>query len=107
MALTGFFCLITISYIFEGNKENIIMIDIKIMVVDISLSNFVLNNCSYVNVLPLYKLTQFKKSFHFILVIPIFGILQTMIIFNEIPTINYFVGALIVIVSIYLLNKLD
>jgi len=33
--------------------------------------------------------------------------LQTMVIFNEIPTLTIIIGGVIVISSIYLLNKLD
>ena len=55
----------------------------------------------------LYKIYPVNKVFPFYALFPIFGILQTMVIFNEIPTLIVFVGGLIVITSIYLLNKLD
>ena len=55
----------------------------------------------------LYKIYPVNKVFPFYALFPIFGILQTMLIFNEIPTLIVFLGGLIVIASIYLLNKLD
>ena len=55
----------------------------------------------------LYKIYPVNKVFQFYALFPIFGILQTMVIFNEIPTLIVFLGGLIVITSIYLLNKLD
>ena len=55
----------------------------------------------------LYRIYPVNKVFPFYALFPIFGILQTMIIFNEIPTLIIIIGGLIVITSIYLLNRLD
>ena len=54
----------------------------------------------------LYKIYTVQKVFPFYSLFPIFGILQTMIIFNQIPTLMILIGGLIIISSIYLLNKL-
>jgi O-acetylserine/cysteine efflux transporter len=55
----------------------------------------------------LYRIYPVNKVFPFYALFPIFGILQTMLIFKEIPTLIMIIGGLIVISSIYLLNKLD
>ena len=55
----------------------------------------------------LYKLYPVKKVFPFYALFPVFGILQTIIIFKEMPTLIILIGGIIVIMSIYYLNKLD
>ena len=107
MGLTGFLCLITISYIFEGNTyKNLININLKSWLLILH-SAIIVSIGAHMSMFYLYKIYPVNKVFPFYALFPIFGILQTMIIFNEIPTLIIFVGALIVISSIYLLNKID
>jgi O-acetylserine/cysteine efflux transporter len=107
MALCGFLCLITTSYIFEGNTfENIININIKSWMLILHSAIFV-SIGAHMSMFYLYRIYPVNKVFPFYALFPIFGILQTMVIFNEIPTLTITIGGVIVISSIYLLNKLD
>ena len=107
MGLCGFLCLIIMSYIFEGNTfENIININIKSWLLIFHSAIFV-SIGAHMSMFYLYKIYPVNKVFPFYALFPIFGILQTMIIFNEIPTLIIIIGGLIVITSIFLLNRLD
>ena len=107
MALVGFIFLLIFSIMFEGNtKENIIMIDINSWLLIFHSAIFI-SIIAHMSIFYLYKTYTVQRIFPFYSLFPIFGILQTMILFNEIPTIIILIGGIIVIVSIYLLNKLD
>ena len=107
MALVGFILLLIFSIMFEGNtKENIIMIDINSWLLIFHSAIFI-SIIAHMSIFYLYKTYTVQRIFPFYSLFPIFGILQTMILFNEIPTIIILIGGIIVIVSIYLLNKLD
>ena len=107
MGLCGFFFLFITSYIFEGNTlNNLININFKSWLLILHSAIFV-SIAAHMSMFYLYKIYPVNKVFPFYALFPIFGILQTMVIFNEIPTLIVFLGGLIVITSIYLLNKLD
>ena len=107
MGLCGFFFLFITSYIFEGDTlNNLLNINFKSWLL-ISHSAIFVSIAAHMSMFYLYKIYPVNKVFPFYALFPIFGILQTMVIFNEIPTIIVFLGGLIVISSIYLLNKLD
>ena len=107
MGLCGFFFLFTTSYIFEGNTlNNLININFKSWLLILHSAIFV-SIAAHMSMFYLYKIYPVNKVFPFYALFPIFGILQTMVIFNEIPTLIVFLGGLIVITSIYLLNKID
>ena len=107
MGLCGFFFLFITSYIFEGDTiNNLLNINFKSWLLILHSAIFV-SIAAHMSMFYLYKIYPVNKVFPFYALFPIFGILQTMVIFNEIPTLIVFLGALIVITSIYLLNKLD
>ena len=107
MGLCGFCFLFITSYIFEGDTiNNLININFKSWLLILHSAIFV-SIGAHMSMFYLYKIYPVNKVFPFYALFPIFGILQTMVIFNEIPTLIVFVGGLIVITSIYLLNKLD
>ena len=107
MGLIGFLFLFSTSYIFEGNTiNNLININFKSWLLILHSAIFV-SIAAHMSMFYLYKIYPVNKVFPFYALFPIFGILQTMVIFNEIPTLIVFLGGLIVITSIYLLNKLD
>ena len=107
MGLCGFFFLFITSYIFEGDiLNNLININFKSWLL-ISHSAIFVSIAAHMSMFYLYKIYPVNKVFPFYALFPIFGILQTMIIFNEIPTLITIIGGLIVITSIYLLNRLD
>ena len=107
MGLCGFFFLFITSCIFEGDTlNNLLNINFKSWLL-ISHSAIFVSIAAHMSMFHLYKIYPVNKVFPFYALFPIFGILQTMVIFNEIPTLIVFLGGLIVITSIYLLNKLD
>ena len=94
------------SITFEGNiKDNIININFTSWIL-IAHSAIFISIVSHMSLFYLYKIYTVQKVFPFYSLFPIFGILQTMIIFNQIPTLMILIGGLIIISSIYLLNKL-
>ena len=107
MALLGFILLLFFSMMFEGNiGKNIMMIDINSWLLIFHSAIFI-SIIAHMSLFYLYKTYTVQRIFPFYSLFPIFGILQTLILFNEIPTIIILIGGIIVIVSIYLLNKLD
>jgi len=107
MGLVGFIVLILISIFFEGNLfNNIININSNSWFL-IIYSSILVSIAAHMSLFYLYKLYPVKKVFPFYALFPIFGILQTMAIFNETPTLIMIIGSVIVISSIYILNKLD
>ena len=107
MALIGFILLLIFSILFEGNtKENIISIEINSWLLIIHSAIFI-SIIAHMSMFYLYKTYTVQRIFTFYSLFPIFGILQTMVLLGEIPTLIIMLGGIIVIVSIYLLNKLD
>ena len=107
MALIGFILLLVFSIIFEGNlKDNIYNINYTSWLL-IGHSAIFISIASHMSLFYLYKTYAVQKVFPFYSLFPIFGILQTMVIFNQIPTLIILIGGFIIIGSIYLLNKLD
>ena len=107
MALIGFILLLIFSMMFEGNaKENIMSIELNSWLLILHSAIFI-SIIAHMSIFYLYKTYTVQKIFPFYSLFPIFGILQTMVLFREIPTIIIMFGGIIVIVSIYLLNKLD
>jgi len=107
MALIGFILLLIFSMMFEGNpKDNIISIELNSWLLILHSAIFI-SIIAHMSIFYLYKTYTVQKIFPFYSLFPIFGILQTMFFFGEIPTIIIMLGGIIVIVSIYLLNKLD
>ena len=107
MGLTGFIILILISILFEGNLyTNIININLNSWML-IMHSALLVSIVGHMSLFYLYKLYPVKKVFPFYALFPIFGIIQTIIIFKEMPTLIILIGGIIVIMSIYYLNKLD
>tara|TARA_Y100001970_G_scaffold177506_1_gene216304 strand:- start:18342 stop:19199 length:858 start_codon:yes stop_codon:yes gene_type:complete len=107
MGLCGFFFLFITSNIFEGNIiNNLVNIDLTSWLLILHSAIFV-SIAAHMSMFYLYRIYPVNKVFPFYALFPIFGIVQTMFIFNEIPTLITIIGGLIVIISIYLLNKLD
>ena len=105
MGLIGFILLFLSSIIFEGNiYQNITNISLKSWLLILHAGLFV-SIAAHMSMFYLYRIYPVKKVFPFYALFPIFGVFQTLIIFNEIPTLLTFFGGIIVIISIYLLNK--
>jgi O-acetylserine/cysteine efflux transporter len=54
----------------------------------------------------LYKFYPIGQVMPFYTLFPLFGILQTFLIFNEIPPILTFIGGGIVLTSVFLIQKI-
>ena len=107
MALFGCISLLFFSLIFEGNLiDNINNIKINSWLLIFHSAIFI-SIVAHMSLFYLYKTYSVQKIFPFYSLFPIFGILQSMIIFNEFPTLIILIGGITVIVSIYLLNELD
>ncbi len=105
MGLIGFILLFLFSAIFEGNiHQNIINISLKSWLLILHAGIFV-SIAAHMSMFYLYRIYPVKKVFPFYALFPIFGVFQTFLIFYEIPTLLTFLGGIVVILSIYLLNK--
>ncbi len=107
MALIGFILLLIFSIILEGNViRNVTEVNITSWLL-IAHSAIFISIISHMSLFYLYKTYTVQKVFPFYALFPVFGILQTMFIFNQIPTLIIIVGGLIVISSIYLLSRIE
>ena len=105
MGLIGFFVLITISFFLEKNTiYHLTNINIKTWLL-IAHSSVLVSIFGHMSLFYLFKFYSVGKVFPFYALFPIFGIFQTFLIFDEIPTLMVLIGSLIVIPSVYLINK--
>ena len=103
--LFGFFILILVSFFVEGeviinikniNFESWILIGYQAVIVSLF---------AHMSMFYLYKFYTVGQIFPFYSLFPIFGIILTYLIFNEIPSLLFFIGSFIVISSVILLQK--
>ena len=105
MSLTGFIILIILSSIFEGNTLQTIK--------NISLGSWftvlyagaIISLLGHLMMFYLYKFYPVGKVLPFYSLFPVFGLILSFFIFDEIPTIITVCGGIIVITSVYLLHK--
>ena len=106
MSLTGFIILIILSSLFEGNS----IINLK----GISLSGWlmviyagaVISTLGHMMMFYLYKFYPVGKVLPFYALFPVFGLILTFFMFCEIPTLIMISCGIIVITSVFLLNKI-
>jgi O-acetylserine/cysteine efflux transporter len=105
MGLTGFITIFIFSIFVEGDTI------IHLMNIDLNTWFLLLHNGITVSVIAhtslfyLYKFYSVNKVMPFYSLFPIFGLLLTFFIFGEIPTLLSAIGAGIVIISVYKLQK--
>ena len=105
MGLVGFIVLLTVSIFFEGNT----VFYLKNMNVEawlMALHHGVL--CSlmgHMSMFYLYKFYPVGQVLPFYALFPVFGIMLSFFIFGEIPTLMVIIGGIIVITSVFLLQK--
>ena len=103
--LFGFFLLMLVSFLIEGDTLN----NLKSINLDswllISYQAIIVSLCAHLLMFYLYKFYTVGKIFPFYSLFPIFGILLSYLIFGEIPSFLFAVGGVIVIVSVILLHK--
>ena len=105
--LFGFIILIVASFFFEGDVlNNTLNINLESWIL-ILYQAIIVSLFAHMSMFYLYKFYTVGQIFPFYSLFPIFGILLTYLIFREIPSMLFFVGAIIVISSVILLQKKD
>ena len=104
--LFGFFILMIISFIIEGNLfSNIKEIDRNSWLL-ITYQAIIVSLCAHLLMFYLYKFYTVGQIFPFYSLFPIFGIILTYLVFGEVPTILFILGGIIVISSVFFLHKI-
>ena len=105
MGLVGFLILIILSQIFEGN----IIDQIKIIEtggwLSVIYAGVIISILGHMMMFYLYKFYPVGMVLPFYSLFPIFGLILTFLIFGEVPSLITVFGGIIVITSIYLLQK--
>ena len=105
MSLFGCICLIITSAYFEGDTiESFKTISLQSWLLILHSSIFV-SIGAHMSMFYLYKIYPVNKVIPFYALFPLFGVIQTFVIFYEIPTLLTLIGGTIVIFSTYLINK--
>jgi len=106
MGFTGFITLLFFSVIFEGNTINQLK-NINLYTWLLLLHNGIMVSViAHTSMFYLYKFYSINKVMPFYSLFPIFGLILTFFIFGEIPTILSTIGGIIVILSVYGLQKI-
>ena len=104
--LVGFFVLIITSYFLEGGViKNIESINLDSWLL-ISYQAVIVSLCAHMSMFYLYRYYTVGQIFPFYSLFPIFGIILTFLIFGEVPTILFLIGSIIVISSVFFLQKI-
>ena len=105
--LFGFVILMIISSLIEGN----VLLNIKLIELDswllISYQAIIVSLFAHLLMFYLYKFYTVGKIFPFYSLFPIFGITLSYMIFNEVPSLLFVFGGIIVISSVILLHKIS
>ena len=103
--LFGFFILMLISFLIEGNTiNNIQNINIESWSL-IFYQAIIVSLFAHMSMFYLYKFYTVGQIFPYYSLFPIFGIVLTFIVFGEVPTVLFLIGAFIVISSVIFLQK--
>ena len=106
MALIGFVTLFILSLLFEGNTIEILKnIENKIWLM-IIYSGLVVSVGAHMSLFYLYKFYPVGKVLPFYSLFPVFGLIQTFIVFREIPSLMVTLGGIIVIGSVFIIQKI-
>ena len=105
MGLVGFIILIIISQLFEGNAiQQIVNIDINGWMA-VLYAGVIISIFGHMMMFYLYKFYPVGVVLPFYALFPVFGLILTFFIFEEIPTSIMITGGIIVIVSVFMLHK--
>jgi len=106
MGLIGFIVLIIFSNIFEGNSffhlKNL-NLEAWLMVLH---AGILCSLVGHMSMFYLYKFYPVGQVLPFYALFPVFGLLLSFFIFGEIPTLIMVIGGIIVITSVFLLQKM-
>ena len=107
MGLVGFIMLATLSQLFEGNVvHQIRSININGWLT-LLYAGIIISIFGHMMMFYLYKYYPVGKVLPFYALFPVFGLILTFFIFGEIPTIIMACGGIIVVTSVYLLQKIN
>ena len=107
MGLVGFIMLATLSQLFEGNVvHQIRSININGWLT-LLYAGIIISIFGHMMMFYLYKFYPVGKVLPFYALFPVFGLILTFFIFGEIPTIIMVCGGIIVVTSVYLLQKIN
>ena len=106
MGLVGFIILLVLSIFFEGNTiQHLKNLNMKAWL--LALHHGIL--CSllgHMSMFYLYRFYPVGQVLPFYALFPVFGLIQTFIVFHEIPSFLVTLGGIIVIGSVYMVQKL-
>ena len=105
MGLVGFIILIIISHLFEGNVFHQISNIETNGWLAVFYAGAIISIFGHMMMFYLYKFYPVGMVLPFYALFPVFGLILTFLIFGEIPTLIMVTGAIIVITSVFLLNK--
>ena len=105
MASIGFVSLITLSFFLEGNTMFILKNIQQDMWFLIIYSGLIVSIGAHMSLFYLYKFYSVGKVLPFYALFPVFGLIQTFIIFNEIPSLIMTLGGIIIVGSVFLIQK--
>ena len=104
--LFGFVILLVTSYFIEGDTMN------SIRSINLQSWSFIFYQAvivslfAHMSMFYLYKFYTVGQIFPFYSLFPIFGIILTFLIFGEVPTFLFLIGGIIVISSVFFLQKI-
>ena len=105
MGLFGFIILIIISHFFEGNVFNQISNIETNGWLAVFYAGAIISIFGHMMMFYLYKFYPVGMVLPFYALFPVFGLILTFLIFGEIPTLIMVTGGIIVISSVFLLQK--
>jgi O-acetylserine/cysteine efflux transporter len=105
MGLVGFLVLIIFSQIFEGNIFNQIKNVETFGWFSVMYAGMVISILGHMMMFYLYKFYSVGMVMPFYSLFPVFGLILTFFVFGEVPSLMTVFGGIIVITSIYLLQK--
>jgi O-acetylserine/cysteine efflux transporter len=105
MGFVGFLVLIIISHVFEGNIINQINDVEPFGWFAVIYAGIIISILGHMMMFYLYKFYPVGMVMPFYSLFPVFGLILTFFIFGEVPSLITIFGGIIVISSIYLLQK--
>ena len=105
MGFIGFIILITLSQLFEGNIIDQIKNVETFGWFAVMYAGMIISIFGHMMMFYLYKFYSVGVVMPFYSLFPVFGLILTFFIFGEVPSLMTIFGGLIVITSIYLLQK--
>ena len=106
MGLVGFIILIIISHLFEGNIiDQINNIEVNGWLA-VLYAGAIISIFGHMMMFYLYKFYPVGMVLPFYALFPVFGLILTFLIFGEIPTLIMVTGGIIVVLSVFMLQKI-